>query len=73
MKKTQIPKMAVIFLLLLFLVGCAGIPVRDEVKVNMKVPVGEDRRESIHRTSLPIQRHGPSGLAGVDSSIPSLC
>ena len=32
---------AIIILVFLFLGGCAGIPIREEVKVNLKVPVGK--------------------------------
>ncbi len=32
---------AIIILVFLFLGGCAGIPVREEVKVDLKVPVGK--------------------------------
>jgi hypothetical protein len=32
---------AIIILVFLFLGGCAGIPIREEVKVNFKVPVGK--------------------------------
>ena len=34
-------RIALIILLFLFLAGCAGIPVRDEVKVDLKAPVGK--------------------------------
>ena len=40
MDMKNMSKIAVVVLLLLFLVGCAGVPVREEVKVNMKAPVG---------------------------------
>lgn len=61
MKKTQIPKMAVIFLLILFLVGCAGIPVRDEVKVNMKVPEGKIEGNQFTGLRYPFNVTAPPG------------
>jgi len=41
MEKKEGFGIAVIILVFLFLAGCAGIPVREEVKVNLKVPVGK--------------------------------
>jgi len=32
---------AIIILVFLFLAGCAGIPVREETKVDLKLPVGK--------------------------------
>jgi len=61
MKRTQIPKMAVIFLLLLFLIGCAGIPVRDEVKVDMKVPVGKIEGNQFTGIRYPFNLSAPPG------------
>lgn len=61
MKKTQIPKMAVISLLLLFLIGCAGIPVRDEVKVDMKVPVGKIEGNQFTGLRYPFNVTAPPG------------
>ena len=53
--------MAVIFLLLLFLIGCAGIPVRDEVKVNMKVPVGKIEGNQFTGLRYPFNVTAPPG------------
>jgi len=61
MKKTQISKMAVIFLLLLFLAGCAGVPVRDEVKVNMKVPEGKIEGNQFTGLRYPFNVTAPPG------------
>jgi len=61
MKKTQISKMAVIFLLLLFLAGCAGVPVRDEVKVNMKVPEGKIEGNQFTGLRYPFNVTAPLG------------
>ena len=61
MKKGQIPKMAVILSLLLFLVGCAGVPVRDEVKVNMKVPVGKIEGNQFTGLRYPFNVSAPPG------------
>jgi hypothetical protein len=33
-------RIAIVILVFLFLAGCAGIPVREEVKVDLKAPVG---------------------------------
>ena len=61
MKQTQIPKVAVIFLLLLFLIGCAGVPVRDEVKVDMKVPVGKIEGNQFTGLRYPFNVAAPPG------------
>jgi len=61
MKRTQIPKMAVIFLLLLFLIGCAGVPVRDGVKVDMKVPVGKIAGNQFTGLRYPFNITAPAG------------
>jgi hypothetical protein len=61
MKKGQIAKMAVILSLLLFLVGCAGVPVRDEVKVNMKVPVGKIEGNQFTGLRYPFNVSAPPG------------
>jgi len=60
MKKTQIPMMAVISLLL-FLIGCAGIPVRDEVKVDGKVPVGKIEGNQFTGLRYPFNVTAPPG------------
>jgi hypothetical protein len=41
MERKKGPGIAIIILLFLFLAGCAGIPVREEVKVDLKLPVGK--------------------------------
>jgi hypothetical protein len=61
MEKNRIPKMAVILSLLLFLVGCAGVPVRDEVKVNMKVPVGKIEGNQFTGLRYPFNVTAPPG------------
>ena len=61
MKKTEIPKMALISLLLLFLIGCAGIPVRDEVKVDMKGPVGKIEGNQFTGLRYPFNVTAPPG------------
>ena len=61
MKKTHIPKMAVIPFLLLFLIGCAGIPVREEVKVDMKVPVGKIEGNQFTGQRYPFNIAAPPG------------
>lgn len=61
MKKGQIPKTSVFFLLLLFLVGCAGVPVRDDVKVDMKVPVGKIEGNRFSGLRYPFNVTAPPG------------
>ena len=61
MKKTQISKVAVIFLVLLFLIGCAGIPVRDDVKADMKVPVGKIEGNQFTGMRYPFNVTAPPG------------
>jgi len=52
--------MAVISLLL-FLIGCAGIPVRDEVKVDGKVPVGKIEGNQFTGLRYPFNVTAPPG------------
>ena len=61
MEKNRIPKMVVILSLLLFLAGCAGVPVRDEVKVNMKVPVGKIAGNQFAGLRYPFNVTAPPG------------
>lgn len=61
MKKSQIPKITPIFLLLFLLIGCAGIPVRDEVKVNMKAPVGKIEGNQFTGIRYPFNVTAPPG------------
>jgi len=53
--------MAVIFLVLLLLIGCAGVPVRDDVKVNMKVPVGKIEGNQFTGLRYPFNVTAPPG------------
>ncbi len=61
MKKTQISRMAMFSFLLFFFIGCAGIPVRDEVKVDMKVPVGKIEGNQFTGLRYPFNVTAPSG------------
>ncbi len=61
MKKGQIPKTSVFFLILLFLIGCAGVPVRDDVKVDMKVPVGKIEGNRFNGLRYPFNVTAPPG------------
>lgn len=60
MNKTQIFKMTAIFVFLFFS-GCAGIPVRDEVKVNMKLPVGKIEGDQFTGIRYPFNVKAPVG------------
>jgi hypothetical protein len=61
MKKTQTLRMAILSLLFLFFIGCAGIPVRDEVKVDMKVPVGKIEGNLFTGIRFPFNVSAPPG------------
>jgi hypothetical protein len=61
MKKTQTLRMAIFPLLLLFFIGCAGIPVRDEVKVDMKAPVGKIEGNQFTGIRYPFNVSAPPG------------
>ncbi len=61
MKKGQIPKTSVFFLILLFLIGCAGVPVRDDVKVDMNVPVGKIEGNRFSGLRYPFNVTAPPG------------
>jgi hypothetical protein len=61
MKKTQVSKMAMFSFLLLFFIGCAGIPVRDEVKVDMKVAVGKIEGNQFTGLRYPFNVTAPPG------------
>jgi hypothetical protein len=53
--------MAVTSLLLFFLIGCAGIPVRDDVKVDRKVPVGKIEGNQFTGLRYPFNFTAPPG------------
>jgi len=52
-----------VLLALAFAVGCAGIPVRDAVKVDMKLPWARSRGANSPEAGTP-SRSPPPGLAG---------
>jgi hypothetical protein len=54
-------RMAVIILVLLFLAGCAGIPVREEVKVDLKAPVGKIEGNQFTGIRYPFNVSAPPG------------
>jgi hypothetical protein len=54
-------RMAVIILALLFLAGCAGIPVREEVKVDLKAPVGKIEGNQFTGIRYPFNVSAPPG------------
>ena len=52
---------AVIILVLLFLAGCAGIPVREEVKVDLKAPMGKIEGNQFTGIRYPFNVSAPPG------------
>ena len=50
-----------ILLILAFAVGCAGVPVRDAVKVDMKLPVGQIEGNQFTGTRYPFKVAAPPG------------
>lgn len=62
MEKNQIPKLTIFLLILLFTSGCvAGIPVRDEVKLDMKAPVGKIEANQFTGIRYPFNVTAPPG------------
>jgi len=54
-------RMAIIILVFLFLAGCAGIPVREEVKVDLKAPVGKIEGNQFTGIRYPFNVSAPPG------------
>jgi hypothetical protein len=54
-------RLVVIVLALLFLASCAGIPVRDEVKVDLKAPVGKIEGKQFTGIRYPFNVSAPPG------------
>ena len=54
-------RIAIIILAFLFLAGCAGIPVREEVKVDLKVPVGKMEGNQFTGIRYPFKVSAPPG------------
>jgi hypothetical protein len=52
---------AIIILVFLFLAGCAGIPVREEVKLDLKVPVGKIEGNQFTGIRYPFNVSAPPG------------
>jgi hypothetical protein len=52
---------AVIILVFLFLAGCAGIPVREPVKVDLKAPVGKIEGNQFTGIRFPFNVSAPAG------------
>jgi hypothetical protein len=59
-----------IFILLL-IVGCAGIPVRDEVKVDLSLPVGKIEGNTFHGMRYPFKVSLPSSHWQFSLEIPN--
>jgi hypothetical protein len=54
-------RIAIVILVFLFLAGCAGIPVREEVKVDLKAPVGKIEGNQFTGIRYPFKVSAPSG------------
>ena len=61
MKRKRNLGIAVIILVFLFLAGCAGIPVREEVKVDLKAPVGKIEGNQFTGIRYPFNVSAPPG------------
>jgi hypothetical protein len=61
MKTEKALRLVVIALALLFLASCAGIPVRDEVKVDLKAPVGKIEGKQFTGIRFPYNVSAPPG------------
>ena len=61
MKMAKGSRLVMIVLSLLFLASCAGIPVRDEVKVDLKAPVGKIEGNQFTGIRYPFNVAAPPG------------
>jgi len=61
MKMAKGSRLVMIVLSLLFLASCAGIPVRDEVKVDLKAPVGKIEGNQFTGIRYPYNVSAPPG------------
>ncbi len=61
MERERTSKAAIIILVFLFLAGCAGIPVREEAKVDLKVPVGKIEGNQFTGIRYPFKVSAPPG------------
>ena len=61
MGRRRVFGLAVVPLVFLFLAGCAGIPVRDAVKVDLKVPVGKIEGNQFTGIRFPFNVSTPPG------------
>ncbi len=61
MKKNQIATLTIFSLVLLFTACAAGIPVRDEVKLDMKAPLGKIEANQFTGIRYPFNVTAPSG------------
>lgn len=57
-------------ILFMFLVGCAGIPVREAVKVNLSIPVGKIEGDQFTGLRHPFKVSAPPGWK-ITTEIPS--
>ena len=57
--------------ILLFIAGCAGIPVRDEVKVDLSLPVGKIEGNTFHGMRYPFKVSLPSSHWQFSLEIPN--
>jgi hypothetical protein len=55
------PWIGIVFLLIVFSAGCAGIPVREAVKVDMSVPVGKIEGRQFIGLRYPFKVSAPPG------------
>jgi len=61
MEEKRSSRAAIIILVFLFLAGCAGIPVREEVKEDPKVPVGKIEGNQFTGIRYPFKVSAPPG------------
>jgi hypothetical protein len=61
---------SILLVILSFLVGCAGIPVREELKVDLSLPVGKIERNTFIGTRFPFRVSLPSSSWKFSTEIP---
>lgn len=57
----MIKKLLFVFLAILFLSGCAGVPVREPVKEDLSVPIGKIENNQFNGIRFPFKVTAPSG------------
>ncbi|OGP90421.1 MAG: hypothetical protein A2157_08225 [Deltaproteobacteria bacterium RBG_16_47_11] len=63
-------KSLLLLFIFLFIAGCAGIPVRDEIKVDLSLPVGKIEGNAFQGIRFPFRVSLPSSNWKISAEIP---